>query len=64
MEGRFMIEDPKAVVYTLKVTATAEEFEKLRDQLVREWPSSRLSNMLSDLLAQARTIMWENTDVH
>lgn len=58
MNARFKMENPKAAEYTLTLTMTAKEWEELRDQLAEKWPSSRLSSVISDLLAQARRIFW------
>lgn len=59
MNGRFKAENPNKIEFTLTVTATAEEWITLRDQLQEKWPSSRLSTMITDLVSQARKIFWE-----
>lgn len=59
MEGRFNVENPNSVVFTLKITATAKEWEELRDQLAQKYPSWRLSEMITNLLAQARKTFYE-----
>ncbi len=59
MEGRFLANEPEQIVFTMKITATAKEWEELRDQLAQKWPSSRLSNMITDLLSQARKVFYE-----
>lgn len=58
MDFRLKCENPKDIVYTMTMTATAEEWEELRDQLKHQWPSFKLSNSIDDLLSQARKIYW------
>lgn len=61
MEGRYMAERPNEVKFTLKLTATTEEWERLRDQLnqIRRWPSSELERILTNLLSKARKVFYE-----
>jgi hypothetical protein len=48
MRGSVRVERPKNVEVTISLTATVDEWYSLRDQLVRKWPSSGLSNLISD----------------
>lgn len=61
MQCRLRCEKPEDIVYTMTVTATAKEWEMLRDQL-REtkfgYPGATLTNQIDDLLGQARKIYW------
>lgn len=59
MDGRFLAEQPEKIVFTLKLTASAEEWEQLRDQLSEKWPSATLGYMITNLLAQARKTFYE-----
>jgi len=45
-------------MYTMTITASAKEWESLRDQLSNKWPSWELSSQVTDLLAQARKVYW------
>lgn len=58
MEGRFMVEDPKKIVATMKITMPISEWEELRDQLNRKWPSNDLLNLITDLISQARKVFY------
>lgn len=63
MKARFKMENPKDAEYTMTLTMTANEWEKLRNQLVEKWPSGSLSSAISDLLEQARRIFWAEPEV-
>ena len=63
MEARFMIENPQSVVCEMKIKMTVKEWEDLRDQLQKSFPSWRLSNAITDLLAQARKVFYETHEV-
>ena len=58
MKARFMIESPQAIEATIKITMTVAEWEKLRDQLAKKWPSSRLSSAITCLLCDARRVIY------
>lgn len=58
MDCRLKCERPEAIVYTMTITASAKEWESLRDQLKEEWPGWELSRQIDDLLSQARKIYW------
>lgn len=62
MEARYMAEKPEDIEFTMKITATAKEWEELRDQLQQRWPSSRLNNIITDLLSQARKVFYEEKE--
>lgn len=67
MDCRLKCEKPEDIVYTMSVTATAKEWEKLRDQLDKigatiPWPVSTLRSQIDDLLGQARKIYWPRTE--
>jgi hypothetical protein len=58
MKARYMIEEPNAVEATMKITMTVKEWEDLRDQLAQRWPSSRLSSAITNLLSEARKVVY------
>lgn len=58
MKARFMIESPGDVEATMKITMTVTEWENLRDQLACKWPSSRLSQAITSVLADARRVVY------
>ena len=58
MKARFMIEDPQGIEATMKITMTVKEWEDLRDQLAKAWPSSRLSNAITSVLTDARRVVY------
>ena len=58
MRARFMIENPKEIECTMKITMTVEEWEKLRDQLAERWPSARLSSAITQVLIDARKVYY------
>ena len=62
MKARLKCEKPEDIEYTVVLTATAKEFEELRDQLIDTWPSSDLVRTLNDLLGQARKIYWPTVE--
>ncbi len=62
MRGRYKVENPDDVEFTLTITMSAKEWCELRDQLNGKWPSSRLSTMISRLLADVRRIYWHEAD--
>lgn len=59
MEARFLAEEPGKIMFTMKITATAQEWEELRDQLAQKYPSWRLATMITNLLGQARKTFYE-----
>lgn len=67
MQCRLKCEKPEDIVYTVTVTATAKEWEQLRDQLDKlgpalGWPARTIRDEIDDLLAQARKIYWPRVD--
>jgi hypothetical protein len=54
-----MIESPGKIEATLKIRMQVSEWEELRDQLTQRWPSSRLSEAITNLLSQARKVFYE-----
>ena len=67
MQTRLKCEKPDDIEFTVTITMTAKEWEKLRDQLdtmekVASYPSNRLVYQITDLLAQARKIYWANEE--
>jgi len=58
MQGRFMMEKPEEMTATVKLTATVKEWEELRDQLTNKWPSSDLSRILTEIIGQARKVIY------
>lgn len=58
MQCRLKCEKPDEIEYTVTITMKAKDWERLREQLTREWPSSDLGYHINDLLAQARKIYW------
>ena len=53
-----MIENPQEIEATLKLTMSIKEWEDLRDQLENKWPSSRLSDYITDVITQARKVYY------
>lgn len=61
MDTRLKCEKPEDVVYTMTVTATAGEWQKLRDQLNEAkfgYPAATMTRQIDNLLSQARKIFW------
>lgn len=54
MQARFMIEKPDEIKATMKITMTVAEWTELRDQLASKWPSSRLSQAITQVLVEAK----------
>jgi hypothetical protein len=53
-----MIENPKEIECTMKITMTMSEWENLRDQLENKWPSSRLSSAITSVLIETRKVYY------
>lgn len=62
MQFRMKCEKPEDIVYTMTVTASAKEWEALREQLKDSYPSWNLTSAINDLLAQARKVYWPKED--
>ncbi len=62
MDGRFMMENPEKLMATMKITASVKEWEELRDQLTRDWPSWQFSNLITDLITQARKVIYPTVE--
>lgn len=66
MRTRLCTEKPDDITFSLTVTATAKEFEQLRDQIadIGKHPTTEFRYALNDVLTQARKIYWarENDD--
>lgn len=62
MRTRLLVENPSTITFTMKIEATASEFEALRDELssagVMRPHSCYLRGELNNLLAQARKIFY------
>lgn len=58
MKCRLKCENPGEIVYTIVLTTTAKEWEKLREQLNNDYPAFQLKSAITDVLAQARKIYW------
>lgn len=58
MKTRMMIENPDAVLVTIKMTMPMKEWTDLRDQLANQWPSSNLSSHITDVVGQMRRIVY------
>lgn len=55
---RYMIENPKKIEATMKITMKVKEWELLRDQLQNKWPSSPLTSVITQLLIDARKVIY------
>lgn len=62
MQARFLIENPGEIKATMKITMTVKEWEELRDQLANKWPSSRLSQAITQVLCEARKVYYADQD--
>lgn len=65
MDCRLKCEEPGKIKYTVTITAEAEQWEELRDQLHKAgfvWPANDLVRQIDDLLMQARKIYWPNVE--
>lgn len=62
MTARIMIENPRDVVVTLKITAPIHDLEDLRDQLSRAYPSWAFSAILTDAITKARAVVYSETE--
>ena len=58
MKARFMIEAPQEVECTMKLTMSVKEWEDLRTQLEDKWPSSRLSQGITQILSEVRKVYY------
>jgi|GEM_PF-5859864 len=58
MKARFMIEEPREIECTMKITMSMKEWENLRDQLDSKWPSSRLQSAIKQVLSEARKVYY------
>ncbi len=62
LKARYMVESPDEIEMTAKITATMREWCELRDQLENRWPASRLSSVISEMLADARRVFYATQD--
>ncbi len=62
LNARYMVENPDEIEMTAKITATMKEWGEMRDQLQNRWPSSRLSLVISEMLADARKVFYPTQD--
>jgi len=53
-----MIENPKEIECTMKITMKVGDWEILRDQLESKWPSSDLYMQITSILVDARKIFY------
>ena len=66
MKTRLMVETPHDVVFTMKITMTAKEWESLREAMDKldlheknkHGPVRMLMGHITDLLAQARKVFY------
>lgn len=60
MRTRLCTDSPDQIVFRLTITATAKEFEAMRDQIdsINAHPCTELKYALTDVLSQARKIYW------
>jgi hypothetical protein len=58
MRGRFVLERPDDLEATIKITATVKEWVQLQEQLANSWPSFRLSEIIADVITQARKVFY------
>lgn len=63
MKCRLKCEKPGEIVYTLTVTMSADQWEKLRCQLQEGsssylYPVADMVSQINDLLGQARKVYW------
>ena len=63
MDGTFEIAKPNEIKATLHLTMTIGDWKELREQLVKKWPGSRLSSMITDLVFQAEKTFFEENEV-
>jgi len=60
-KARFLAENPNKIEFTMKITMTAEEWERLRDAMDKApkvYELNQLRYAVCDVLAQARKIFW------
>lgn len=62
MKGSYRLEKPNDVEFSLTITMSADQWDRLHVQLQNVWPSSRLSVMISNLLRDARRVYSSHTD--
>lgn len=58
MKARFLIEEPGEIQATMKITMPVKEWIELRDQLADKWPSFRLSQAITQVVAAARGVYY------
>jgi hypothetical protein len=61
MKSRLKCEKPEQIEYTITMTATAEQWEQIRDDLEGarfHGPAGALRSQITNLLAQARKNYW------
>lgn len=63
MQCRLKCEKPEEIEYTMTITMSAKQWERLADQLQEAktsyiYPASSLVQSIRDLLGQARKIYW------
>ena len=62
MKARYMVESPEEIEMTAKITMSAKEWDELRDQLSNKWPASRLTNIITEMLTDARRVFYANPE--
>ncbi|WP_186095645.1 hypothetical protein [Burkholderia gladioli] len=63
MKAKFKIERPDDVPMTLTLTMTGGQWKKLRDQLPREYPSWKLSSVITEMVNQASAVFEDTKEV-
>lgn len=66
MKARLCVTEPEAMSYTMTLTASVDEWGRLRDQLdqlpVHAYQAGELRRLITDLIAQARKIYWASEE--
>ncbi|MCD1645190.1 hypothetical protein [Aurantimonas coralicida] len=61
MRAQMTFTEPEKIRATLQITMTLEEWEDLKNQLVDEHPSWKLSSAISDVLSPTRHVAFTDT---
>ena len=67
MKGTLKIEKPEKLVATLQITCTLEQFQRLEEALRDrgvEAPLWELRNLINDLITQAETTFYGDSEDH
>lgn len=58
MKARLMVENPGKIEMTAKITMSIEQWEELREQLEDKWPAARLSQVITEMLLDAKRVFY------